>query len=253
MSEERKEARSGLSGRVVLVVGATTPYGRAVCRALAEEGAALECWAEAPSQEPLTELAEELRSLGVPARARIVRGSAGYEELASAASDLGRAMGSVYGLCFAEGTGHYAPTGHEDLTAWQRAFEHNVHLAFAVTKAVLPYLLVTSGSAVYIAASAGLAPQPYLAAYSASKAALVAMTRSLALEFKGRGVRFNAVSPAGVEGRSVGEGGLARELAFLSSSFRLAEPSPPEAVAEAVVFLLSPRSTRLTGQVIELT
>lgn len=83
--------------------------------------------------------------------------------------------------------------------AWQRIFDVNVTGPYHVIQEALPSLLERHGNVVNVGSVAGLRGMPYQTAYGASKAALIHLTKALAVEFATRGVRFNAVCPGTVK------------------------------------------------------
>lgn len=139
-----------------------------------------------------------------------------------------------------------------DLADWQRQLDLNLTAPFVIIQAALPSLLERGGNVVNVASVAGLKGQAYSAAYCASKAGLVMLTKSLALEFSKRGVRVNCVCPGGVDTPLVG--GVAATLpADLDWSLmaRLDNVIPgfsqPGEIAEAIAYLASDAARSITG------
>ena len=142
----------------------------------------------------------------------------------------------------------------EELTAqeWQLQLDVNLTGPFQVLQAAMPTLVERRGNVVNVASVAGLKGQPYAVGYGASKAGLVNLTKSLAVEMSDRGVRVNCVCPGTVltplvveVGRSMPEDLdqtlFARTLGVLPG---LIEPSE---IAESIVYLASDAARSITG------
>ena len=145
------------------------------------------------------------------------------------------------------------------LTSWGRHFDVNVTGPFLCMRAVVPGMRERkSGAIVTVASTAGRIGTPYTCAYTASKHAAVGLTRAVASELAGSGVRVNAVCPTFVRtelteraiarivettGRTEAQG----EEALIRQA-RLGRLLEPEEVADAVVFLASPAAATINGQ-----
>jgi 3-oxoacyl-[acyl-carrier protein] reductase len=128
---------------------------------------------------------------------------------------------------------------------WDRVVSANLTSGFLVTQATLG-LVADHGSIIYIGASAGMRGRPESAHYCASKTALNGLTRSLAREVGGRGVRVNTVAP-GVIVKGPGDGPpppVAEQIKAVTALGRL---GAPDEVAAAVLFLASDASRYITG------
>ena len=170
-------------------------------------------------------------------------------------ASLGRVDVLVNNAGFAE----TAPLARTTLESWGRHFDVNVTGPFLCMRAVVPGMTERgSGSIVTVASTAGRIGAPYTIAYTSSKHAAVGLTRAVASELAGTGVRVNAVCPTYVRtdltaraiarivettGRSEAESRDA--LAGQSPLGRLLEP---EEVADAIVFLASPAAAAINGQ-----
>ncbi|WP_416405525.1 SDR family NAD(P)-dependent oxidoreductase [Arthrobacter sp. LFS091] len=163
------------------------------------------------------------------------------------------AAGQVDGLAnIAGAVDNFAPIHAIDDELWERVFQVNVTAPMHLTRAVLPMMFAAGrGSVVYIASEPGLIESSAGAAYTASKYAVLGLTRNSALAFGGQGLRFNAVSPS----PSLPDASLLRSHGILKGlrTPRMLTPSlPPTAVqvAEHISFLLSDESCEINGALI---
>lgn len=135
---------------------------------------------------------------------------------------------------------------------WDLVFDTNVKGVFLVSRAAIPHLVETGGAIVNVASQLAFAAVGGFAAYCASKAAVVHLTRALALELIVDGVRVNCVCPGGTDTPllrrafpdGVGPQGTLDELVGAHPIGRLARP---DEIAEAIVFLASPQASFAVG------
>jgi NAD(P)-dependent dehydrogenase (short-subunit alcohol dehydrogenase family) len=179
--------------RVALVTGGGRGIGRAVALALAREGCAVAVAARTRSEVERT--AAEARSAGNAALAveiDVTEPAAVVHAVKRVAAELG----PIDVLVNSAGIAESAPFTRMDLDHWERHLRVNATGPYLVAREVLPGMLERRwGRIVNIASIAGLAGAAYVAAYVASKHALVGLTRALAVEIAGRGVTVNAVCP----------------------------------------------------------
>ena len=186
-----------LAERGAVVTGAGRGIGLAVARALAGAGAAVVVAAR--TRDAIEAVATELRAAGGRAWAVScdVTDLANVQALARAAETH---LGHVDILVNNAGISHSAPLQKITLADWNRTLNVNATGTFLCTQAFLPRMVERRwGRVVNIASVAGLGGGKYIAAYSASKHAVVGFTRSAAVEVAGTGVTVNAVCPGYVD------------------------------------------------------
>jgi len=247
-----------LDGRGAVVTGGGRGIGAATARALAALGARVVVASRTAAE--VETVAGEIAAAGGVAWA-VPGDVTDPDSVAALATAARERAGEVDVLVNSAGIAHSAPLARQTLEDWERIFAVNVTGTFLVTKAFLPPMMERGrGRVVNVASVAGLAGAKYIAAYAASKHAVVGFTRSVAAEAAPHGVTVNAVCPGyvdtGMTDRSVERimerAGLseaeAREAILATSpQRRLIEP---EEVARAVTWLCENASRGVNGQVI---
>jgi 3-oxoacyl-[acyl-carrier protein] reductase len=232
--------------QVALITGASGGIGQAVARELARQGYAV-CL-HYFHHEPAA-LAEELRAAGTDAvtvQADIARRAA----VEAAAARAEAALGPVTLLVNNAGIDHEGLFQDMDDALWDRCFAVNVTGARNAVCAVLPNMLrAKAGAIVNISSIWGLRGASCEVAYACTKAALIGMTRSLALELAPSGIRVNCVAPGCIDTDMVRRLGP-ETVELLIGQTPLGRLGTPEDVARAVAFLASEQSSFLTGQVL---
>ncbi|MCP9274365.1 SDR family NAD(P)-dependent oxidoreductase [Mycolicibacterium arenosum] len=145
-----------------------------------------------------------------------------------------------------------AMTVDQDVTSFERTFDTNVRGAYFLVAALVPGMVRRGvGSIVNVTSMVASRGVPGASTYSASKAALESLTRSWAAEFGGSGVRVNAVAPGptATEG-VVAEWGDTND--DLGRALPLGRTADPAEIAEAVLFLASPRASFITGSTLHV-
>ena len=236
-------------GRVALVTGAGSGLGRATAIQLASEGAAVACL------DIVTDAVEKTAAeIGGAARAYTADVSdpvSVRSAVDGAAADLGR-IELVFNCA---GIGRFSHSHETPFEEWQKIIGVNLTGTFLVAQAAIPYLLDGGGSIVNIASNAGLMGQPYSAAYCASKAGVVNLTRALADEYIKRGIRVNAIAPGGIETplqhafEEMPEGVSWKEFRKVISPLG---NSQPEEIANIAIFVASDACRYMTGSIVSV-
>lgn len=143
----------------------------------------------------------------------------------------------------------FGSSGDED--AWTRQFEINVHAPRRLIAAALPMLIARKGAVLNVASRVGFRGEAGAAAYAASKAALINLTRSLAVELAPQGVRLFTIAPGWVE-TAMARDGMGDRLPEILATLPLGRMASPEDCANAAAFLLRPESGYLSGQHIDI-
>ncbi len=247
-----------LRGEVAWVTGASRGIGRACAEALAAAGARVAL--SARSADELRKVAEDIRAAGgeaFPFPLDLTDLSA----IEVIAERIGAEVGPVSIVVNNAGLARSAPfhrTSREDL---ERMMAVNYVAPFWVIRSVLPGMLERRfGRIVNVASTAGRTGHRYTAAYTASKHALVGLTRALAVEVAGRGITVNAVCPGWTETDLLDDAveniarttGRSREEAVeaLARQNPMGRLLKPEEIARAVVFLADPAAGGITGQLL---
>lgn len=186
-----------LAGKTAVVTGAGRGIGAACARALAGAGARVVLGAR--TRESVERVAADLRTLGHETAATVcdVTDPASVDALARFSAER---FGEVTLLVNNAGIGHAAPLERLTLDDWNRVMAVNATGTFLCTKAFLPAMVKRGwGRVVNVASVAGLSGGRYIAAYAASKHAVVGFTRCAAMEVAAAGVTVNAVCPGYVD------------------------------------------------------
>jgi 3-oxoacyl-[acyl-carrier protein] reductase len=249
---ERRLAET-VHGRVVVVTGGATGLGRATALEFAQRGVAVAInYVDLPdrdvaAQALLTETA--IRALGVPVYcARCdVRNHAEVEKFVTTVRER---LGGVHYLVNNAGVAHDGALWRLSPEAWQEVIDTNVTGAFNCIQAVAGSMRAQRyGKIVNVASHQAFRPGFGIANYAASKAALIGLTRSAAVDLGPSNVNVNAVAPGFVKTDLLAK--LPREvLERAEHESVLGRVAEPEDVARVIVFLCSEEARHVTGQVI---
>ncbi|MEV6771772.1 SDR family oxidoreductase [Nocardia sp. NPDC051030] len=177
-------------GRVALVTGASSGLGQAVARSLSEGGARV--FGVGRDEARLK------AALDGPENAWLAADLTSPAACTEAARACAERFGGIDILVNAAGAHTMRHTAEVSDQEWERDLAVNLSAPFFLSRAALPHLLERGGCIVNVASIAGLEGQAYSAGYCAAKHGLIGLTRAMALEFDGRGIRVNAVCPGGM-------------------------------------------------------
>ena len=231
------------SGKVVIVTGAGTGIGAATAQRFARDGASVVLAGR--RIEKLQQLASGLEPERVLVRPADVSKEADAAHLVEAAMQK---FGRLDVLVNNAGVAVFGGFLELSLDDYRRTMATNVDGVIYCTRAAMPHLLESRGSVVNVSSVSGTGGDWGLAYYNASKGALGNLTRSLALEFGGRGVRVNAVNPSlTITDMSQGLVDNPDMLGKFMDRSPLGRAAMPADVADVIVFLASEDARFVTG------
>ena len=241
-----------LGGKVAIVTGAGSGFGRGIAEAFAEEGARL---VVADIDETRARsIAKEIGARAVAVTADVSRGADVAAMVQAAASAFG-GLDIVVNNAGITHKNQSLMTVTED--EFDRVYAVNVKSIYLMTLAAVPELEKRGGgSIINTASTAGVRPRPGLTWYNGSKGAVIALTKSMAAELAPRNIRVNAINPV------IGETAMLEEFmgvpdtaenrARFIAGIPLGRMSKPSDIANAAVFLADPASSFITGVAIEV-
>jgi len=235
------------AGKVVLVTGAGSGIGRASVQQLAREGASLFC--VDVNGEAAEAAAKEASALGALAVARACDVSL-PEQVEAAVGDCVARFSRLDALCNVAGILHMANTHEHTLADWDRVLAVNLTGTFLMCRAALPHLLAARGAIVNVASTAGLRGMPWGAAYGASKGGVLALTRTLAVEYGKRGLRANSVCPGSIDTPMSSGAQIPADADrdLLQRILPLDHARGPESVAAVIALLASDEAAHINGE-----
>ncbi len=158
-------------------------------------------------------------------------------------------------LCSIAGIGRFYHSLEMTPEQWRRMIEVNLTGTFLVNQAVLPHLLDRGGVIVNTASTSAVMPQPYQAAYCASKGGVLMLTKALALEYWDRKVRINAISPGGVDTPIIKDFADLPDGADMNRIIRYMSPMgfcQPEDLASLYAYVASDEAHYMTGSIVTM-
>lgn len=244
---EKEGILGRLEGKVAFIAGASSGIGRATAKRFAEEGAMTVFCAR--RKEMLDSLAAEITAAGGRCEAMVVDISdldAYTGALERTAETHGRLDAFVHNAMY----GSFCMLGETSIAEWQASFKVNADASFAATMAAIRIMKPRGqGSIVNIATIAALRSVPGLGAYAASKAALISMSQTAAIEAARANIRVNIVVPGVIDTESM-RGSFNNDpniAAMAAAAIPMGRFGTPEELANAVLFLSSDEASYITG------
>lgn len=235
--------------KVVIVTGAAHGLARAAALRFAREGASL-CLVDV-ADEPLEQTRREVEQAGAEAIA-VAADLALPANCQAAVTACVERFGRLDVLCNIAGIVRIHHVKDVDETTWSQLVGVNMAAPFWMSQAAIPHLLETHGNIVNCASQSALKGAAYIVPYSMTKAAVVMMTKSMAMEFINEPIRINAVAPGTIINTNMSVGfefpeGIDTSLFARYSGIR--PPAEPEDVADVIVFLASDDARVVHGAV----
>ncbi|HWE00806.1 MAG TPA: SDR family oxidoreductase [Tepidisphaeraceae bacterium] len=220
--------QSNFNDKIALITGAGRGIGRAIARSVAAAGSQVVLTAR--TERELNETADEIKQNG--GRAIVIPADLTAEDqILALFGEVSRRFGRLDVTVNNAGIGLFGPTVDFPVGQFDAIFAANVRGTFLCCRESLKVMLpARSGYIINIASVVGIKGYPRQAAYSASKHAVMGLTKALAAEMNGQGVRVSAILPGGVDTNMVGDA---------RPDLNRNELLQPEDVAQSVMYLLS--------------
>ena len=234
------------TGRRALVTGAASGIGRATALRLASESA------QVTAVDVNAELLEKLTvdSEGAGGSITTLVGDVSTEDgVISLVDTAVERLGGLDVVVNAAGGLSFSHTHEVSLDEWSRLIAINLTGTFLMCRQSLPHLLATRGNIVNLASTAAHAGQPWATAYVASKGGVLALTRSLAVEYAAQGLRVNSISPGAIDTPITGAFHLPEgaDIKLLGRVTPLGPFGTPEGIAAAIAFVASDEASHMNG------
>ncbi len=239
-------SKGEFTGMVVLVTGAASGLGRAASIRFAAEGARV-CLVDL-NHDGLIETTRRIAESG--GESVTYAGDLGdAANCAKAVATAIEAFGRLDVLCNVAGILRFHALADVTADVWARLFSANVTAPFFMIQAAMPHLIEAKGNVVNVVSTAAFLGQAYTAPYAATKAALLSLTKSLAMEFMHFPVRINALAPGGMLTEMVQTLEFPKDAdqSLIGRYTGIRPPSQPEDIVEPLLFLASDRARSVHG------
>lgn len=242
-----------LSGKTAIVTGGATGIGLAAARLLAERGAWVAILGH--DREAIEDAVETLEAEGLTTIG-LVADVTDENAVAKAFEEFERQAGPLSVLVCSAGIQPYGTVESTDPSMWDKVLSVNLRGAYVASHFAVPSMKRAGGGSVILVASVqGSATQQRVAAYTASKGGLLALTRAMAVDHAEEGIRVNSVSPGCIDAPmthfSARMNATEDKIDALIASWGRMQPigrvGRPSEVAEVISFLASDRSSFCTG------
>jgi 3-oxoacyl-[acyl-carrier protein] reductase len=239
-----------LNGRVAVVTGAARGIGYAVAERILRSGGAVSLWDV--DAQALDVARDRLTPLGETATCAL--DLTREDEVHAATRETAARFGKIDILINNAGvTGGNAPTWELDPAVWRRVIEVNLIAPYLTSRSIVPVMLKAGyGRIVNVASVAGKEGNPNASHYSASKAGLIGLTKSLAKELAAQGILVNCVTPAAAKTELFSQ--MTREhIDYMRSKIPMNRFVEPHEIAAIVCWLASEESSFSTGAVFDIS
>lgn len=247
--EESYLGRNRLAGRKALITGGDSGIGRAVAIAYAKEGAdvAIAYWQEDKDAQETCAQVEKAGRKVTAIRCDL----ADAEECKRVVEEARKALGGVDILVNNAAYQGKAVEKFEDISAERidRTFRTNIIAMFHLVQAALPYL-PAGASIINVSSVQGFMPSPPIVDYAVTKGAIVTLTRALAQELIGRGIRVNSVAPGPVWTPLPLQSFPDEKIQSFGEQHMIGRPAQPIEMAGAFVYLASDDATYINGEIL---
>jgi len=236
------------NGRTAVITGGAAGIGLAIAQRLVASGGRVSLW---DRDAAALEQARGVLGTGTDTRAVDIADPAAVEAATQATIVALDRIDAL--VCSAGITGPNTTTWDYPVDAWREVLEINLNGVFLCNRAILPAMLrLDYGRIVNIASVAGKEGNPNASAYSASKAAVIALTKSLGKELARTGVRVNCVTPAAVK-TAIFDQMTQAHIDFMLSKIPMGRFGQPEEVAALAAWLCTEECSFSTGAVFDLS
>jgi 3-oxoacyl-[acyl-carrier protein] reductase len=239
-----------LAGKVALITGAARGIGKAIALRLAQEGADI-AFTDLNIDENALETQKEIEALGVKVKG-YASNAANFEETNAVVAKIAKEFGHIDILVNNAGITKDSALKRMSEAQWDAVIAVNLKSVFNFTKAIQPVMWKQgSGSIINMSSVVGVSGNANQINYSASKAGIIGVTKSVAKEFGTRNIRCNAIAPGFIITEMTNQ--LPEEIRKeWESKIPLHRGGTPEDVANVTLFLASELSSYVSGQVIHV-
>ncbi|HON01862.1 MAG TPA: 3-oxoacyl-[acyl-carrier-protein] reductase [Paludibacteraceae bacterium] len=239
-----------LEGKVAIVTGAARGIGKSIAIKLAQEGADI-AFTDLVIDENASNTQKEIESLGVKVKA-YASNAANFEETHAVVEEIQKEFGHIDILVNNAGITRDGLLIRMTESQWDSVINVNLKSAFNFIHACAPIMMKQrNGSIINMSSVVGVSGNAGQANYSASKAGLIGLTKSVAKEFGSRGIRANAIAPGFIE-TEMTHALTEEQRAKWVENIPLRRGGTPEEVAKVTLFLASDLSSYVSGQVIHV-